>query len=66
MIVRRGEIGSYWSGLWSYKVGLSTGLTPKGKVRRPIVTMSYTTFKKMTGIALKPGEVKELKVTERL
>lgn len=65
MIVKRGEKIDYWGGLYYYNVGLSTGLTPKGKVRPPVVTMAYTTFKKMTGIALKPGEVKELKVIER-
>jgi len=64
MIVKRGERDNYWSSIGSYNVGLSTGFTPKGKVRPPVVTLSYTTFKKMTGIALKPGEVRKLKVVE--
>lgn len=65
MIVKRGEGIKHWSrSLWSYDVGFSTGLTPKGKVRPPVVVMSYTTFKKMSGIALKPGEAKEVEMVE--
>lgn len=65
MIVRRGkeELHSWYSSHGS--IFISSGRSPKGKLRPPIHTVYYQSWARLTGIKLKPGEIKEIIITEK-
>lgn len=62
MIVRRGK--DYTGSVWENEVALSSGLTAKGRPRKYIALINYSSFKTMTGITIKPGKWVEIAMTE--
>lgn len=59
ILARRGN-GTYGHHNYTYSVYLSTGWTPTGKTRVPVAEVSLGSFKKMTGMNLKPGQIAKL------